>query len=47
MQLHELMNPDYCDNPFLLYRKLHEGGPFIRSGDHVIISGSMICSSAR
>ncbi|WP_440864648.1 cytochrome P450 [Symbiopectobacterium purcellii] len=40
MQLHELMNPDYSDNPFLLYRKLHEQGPLIRGGDNVIISGS-------
>lgn len=40
MQLHELMNPDYADNPFLLYRKLHRQGPLIPAGDKIIISGS-------
>lgn len=40
MQLHDLMNPEYADNPFLLYRKLHQQGPLIRAGENVIISGS-------
>jgi len=40
MQLHELMNPDYADNPFPLYRKLHRQGPLIPAGDKIIISGS-------
>ncbi|ACS85683.1 cytochrome P450 [Musicola paradisiaca] len=40
MQLHELMNPQYSDQPFLLYRKLHALGPLIQAGDHVMISGS-------
>ncbi|MCX8956483.1 cytochrome P450 [Erwinia psidii] len=40
MQLHELMNPDYLDNPSLLYRKLHEHGPLIDAGKNIIISGS-------
>jgi len=40
MQLHELMNPDYSDNPFPLYRKLHQQGPLIPAGDKIIISGS-------
>lgn len=40
MQLHELMNPDYADNPFLLYQKLHRQGPLIPAGDKIIISGS-------
>lgn len=40
MQLHELMNPDYADNPFPLYRKLHRQGPLIPVGDKIIISGS-------
>lgn len=39
MQLHELMNPDYSDNPFPLYRKLHQQGPLIPAGDKIIISG--------
>jgi cytochrome P450 len=40
MQLQELMNPDYSDNPFPLYRKLHQQGPLIPAGDKIIISGS-------
>lgn len=40
MQLHELMNPKYTDNPFPLYRKLHRQGPLIPAGDKIIISGS-------
>lgn len=40
MQLHELINPDYADNPFPLYRKLHRQGPLIPAGDKIIISGS-------
>lgn len=40
MQLHELMDPDYSDNPFPLYRKLHQQGPLIPDGDKIIISGS-------
>ncbi|MEN4694487.1 cytochrome P450 [Pantoea agglomerans] len=40
MQLHELMDPDYSDNPFPLYRKLHQQGPLIPTGDKIIISGS-------
>lgn len=40
MQLHELMNPDYADNPFPLYRKLHRQGPLIPAGNKIIISGS-------
>lgn len=40
MQLHELMDPDYSDNPFPLYRKLHQQGPLIPAGDKIIISGS-------
>ncbi|WP_442797022.1 cytochrome P450 [Pantoea vagans] len=40
MQLHELMDPDYSDNPFPLYRKLHRQGPLIPAGDKIIISGS-------
>lgn len=40
MQLHELMNPDYADNPLPLYRKLHRQGPLIPAGDKIIISGS-------
>ncbi|WP_418163366.1 cytochrome P450 [Pantoea vagans] len=40
MQLHELMNPEYTDNPFPLYRKLHRQGPLIPAGDKIIISGS-------
>ncbi|WP_336749573.1 hypothetical protein [Pantoea vagans] len=40
MQLHELINPDYADNPFPLYRKLHRQGPLIPDGDKIIISGS-------
>jgi cytochrome P450 len=40
MQLHELMNTDYADNPFPLYRKLHRQGPLIPAGDKIIISGS-------
>jgi len=40
MQLHELMNPDYSDDPFPLYRKLHQQGPLIPAGDKIIISGS-------
>lgn len=40
MQLHELMNPNYADNPFPLYRKLHRQGPLIPAGDKIIISGS-------
>ncbi|NYS31997.1 cytochrome P450 [Pantoea sp. WMus005] len=40
MQLHELMNPDYADNPFALYRKLHRQGPLIPAGNRIIISGS-------
>ncbi|MGC1040265.1 cytochrome P450 [Pantoea agglomerans] len=40
MQLHELMNPDYSDNPFPLYRKLHQQGPLIPAGEKIIISGS-------
>ncbi|ELP25497.1 putative cytochrome P450 hydroxylase [Pantoea agglomerans 299R] len=34
------MNPDYSDNPFPLYRKLHQQGPLIPAGDKIIISGS-------
>ncbi|QJT80552.1 cytochrome P450 [Kosakonia sp. MUSA4] len=40
MQLHELMDPQYSENPFLLYRKLHEQGPLIRASENVMISGS-------
>ncbi|WP_192456952.1 cytochrome P450 [Musicola keenii] len=40
MLLNELMNPQYSDNPFLLYRKLHAQGPLIQAGEHVMISGS-------
>ncbi|NYB31047.1 cytochrome P450 [Pantoea agglomerans] len=40
MQLHELMDPDYSDNPFPLYRKLHQQGSLIPAGDKIIISGS-------
>jgi len=40
MKLQELMSPDYADNPFPLYQKLHEQGPLIRGGEKVIISGS-------
>lgn len=40
MQLHELMNPDYADNPLPLYRKLHRQGPLIPAVDKIIISGS-------
>ncbi|WP_312118661.1 hypothetical protein [Pantoea vagans] len=40
MQLHELMNPDYADNPFPLYRKLHRQCPLIPAGDKIIISGN-------
>ncbi|SLM63605.1 MULTISPECIES: cytochrome P450 [Dickeya] len=40
MQLHELMDPQYSENPFLLYRKLHEQGPFIRASENAMISGS-------
>jgi cytochrome P450 len=40
MQLHELMDPDYSDNPFPLYRKLHQQEPLIPAGDKIIISGS-------
>jgi len=40
MQLHELMDPQYSENPFLLYRKLHEQGPLIRAGENVMISGN-------
>ncbi|MFC0139513.1 cytochrome P450 [Erwinia mallotivora] len=40
MQLSELMNPAYCENPFPLYSKLHQQGPLVRSGENIIISGS-------
>lgn len=40
MKLHELMDPQYSENPFLLYRKLHQQGPLIRAGENVMISGS-------
>lgn len=46
MQLHELMNPKYTDNPFPLYRKLHRQGPLIPAGDKIIISGSHVVVEA-
>ena len=39
MQLHELMNPEYTDNPFPLYRKLHRQGSLIPAGYMNLISG--------